>query len=262
MVYFLSDSHIGSRALTDRHAHEQLICSLLSDLGRDATAIYLLGDIFDFWFEYLWQQPQEYTLTLSTLRQLTDNGVDVHFFTGNHDLWTFGELARQTGMTIHRQHEELVINNRRCFLAHGDGLMSTDTLRKYPKHVRRRIRQFMFIRRIFHCRPLQMLFRLLPPAWGNRFGYEWSRKSRLKELARPWPYKGEDKEELVLFAKEKETTTHFDYYIFGHRHIELDLQLATSARVIILGDLFKLYSYAAMDDNGNIELRTLDIQNN
>ncbi len=254
MIYFLSDAHIGSRAMADRHEHEQRVCALLRSFAADATAIYLLGDIFDFWYEYVWRKPEEYTLTLSTLRELTDSGIEVHFFIGNHDIWTFGWLAKQTGVIVHRQPEQLTIAGKRCFLAHGDGLAPSDIMQRYPKNIRRKIRRFMLLRRIFHNPLMQRFFSLVPPAWGDKLGYGWAKRSREKELAHPFGYKGENQEELVLFAKEHELTQHLDYYIFGHRHIELDLELASKARVIILGDMFKLYTYAAMDENGQLTM--------
>ena len=254
MIYFLSDAHIGSRALPDRQEHERKVCRLLRRIGEDATEIYLLGDMFDFWYEFVWQKPEEYRLTTDTLRALTDKGIRVHFFIGNHDIWTFGWLAKHTGVTVHRRGESVVINGKLCYLAHGDGLIPSDMLRRYPRPVRRKIRRFMLLRRVFHNPVLQRLFALVPPKWGNGFGYECARRSRMKELVRPCGYKGEQQEELVLYAKEQEQERHRDYYIFGHRHIELDLELATGARVIILGDLFKQWTYAAMDERGRLQL--------
>ncbi len=258
MIYFLSDAHIGSHAMPDIRGHEARVCSLLRQMGEDATEIYLLGDMFDFWYEFYFGKPDEYTLTLQTLRSLTDRGIQVHYFIGNHDIWTFGWLQQQTGVILHRQPQEMIVAGKRCFLAHGDGLGPSDLLQHYPKPVQRKIRRFMLLRRIFHNPLLQHLFALLPPRWGNRLGYDWAKRSRLKELAHPIGYKGENQEELVLFAKEKEQTTHFDYYIFGHRHIELDLQLVSSARVVILGDMFKQWTYAAMDAQGNLLLENFD----
>ena len=260
MIYFLSDAHIGSRALPDRQEHEREVCALLRRLAADAAQLYLLGDIFDFWYEFAFGDEEEYSLTLDTLRDITRSGVEVHFFTGNHDLWTFGRLARRTGVIVHTGPAVAVLNGRRCFLAHGDGLVPSDMHKRYPKHVRRKIRRFMRLRRVFHNPVLQHLFRLMPPVWGNAFGYGWAKKSRLKELAHPAAYKGEREEELVLFAKEMERKEHFDYYIFGHRHIELDLELAAvhqggpAARVLVLGDLFRQWTYAAMDDDGRLAL--------
>ena len=254
MIYFISDAHIGSRALENRAAHEQRVCSLLAALAADATEIYLLGDMFDFWYEYVWRKPQEYNLTLTTLRSLTDKGIGVHYFTGNHDIWTFGWLEKQTGVVLHRKPEILTICGKRCMLAHGDGLGPSNVKALYPKPVLRKIRRFMLLRAIFHNAVLQRLFALLPPSLADAWGYEWARRSRMKELALPVPYKGEKQEELVLYAKEHEQIEHLDYYIFGHRHIELDLQLATEARVVILGDMFKQWTYAAMNDKGQITL--------
>ena len=258
MIYFLSDAHIGSRAMADRKEHEKRVCSLLRQLGEDASEMYLLGDMFDFWYEYVWSKPEEYRLTLDTLKALTDRGVEVHYFIGNHDIWTFGWLEQQTGVILHRKPLERQIAGKRCLLAHGDGLGPSDLLSHYSEPVRRKIRRFMWLRRIFHNPFLQRLFALLPSCWGNRFGYEWARRSRLKELANPVGYKGENEEEQVLYAKEKERSEHFDYYIFGHRHIEFDLELATGARVVILGDLFKQWTYAVMDEQGRLTLQNME----
>jgi UDP-2,3-diacylglucosamine hydrolase len=156
---------------------------------------------------------------------------------------------------VHRRPEELTINGKRLFLAHGDGLVPSNYLQQMPKVIQKKIKQFIFLRRVFYNPILQFLFRLLPPAWANEFGYEWAKNSRLKELARPCPYKGEDKEELVLFAKEQEQLgNHHDYYIFGHRHIELDLMLSRDSRIMILGDCWQQFTYAQMDDLGNTTL--------
>ena len=129
--------------------------------------------------------------------------------------------------------------------------MPSNYLQQLPQKVQKKIRQFIFLRAVFHNPILQFLFRLLPPAWANAFGYEWAKNSRLKELARPCPYKGEDKEELVLFAKEQEQLgNHHDLYIFGHRHIELDLMLSRNSRIMILGDCWQQFTYAEMNEKG------------
>ena len=165
-------------------------------------------------------------------------------------------------MTVHRAPEVTVVAGKRCMLAHGDGLVPKEYIRQFPKEIQRKIRSFMRLRRLFHNPVAQALFRLVPPALGNRLGYNWARKSRLKELANPCGYKGENREELVLYAKDQEQNRHLDYYIFGHRHIELDLELATGARVVILGDCFRQWTYAAMDEQGKLELQCIQEQNN
>ncbi len=245
MIYFLSDAHLGSRVIADRAVHQAKVMALLNQMSEDATAIYLLGDMFDFWFEYFWGHDSEFEPFFDTLRSLTDKGIEVHYFIGNHDIWTFGYIAKRTGAIVHRKPEIMLLNGKRCFLAHGDGLGFTH-------------RSFRILRSIFHNPVLQFLFRLLPPALGNAFGYNWAKHSREKEIVRPTGYKGEKNEELIQFTKEQEQTAHCDYYIFGHRHIELDLELSTRARILILGDMFKLYTYAQMDEQGNIMLMNIE----
>lgn len=259
MIYFLSDAHLGSRAINNPKAHQQTLIAMLQHMATDATAIYLLGDIFDFWCEYFWtdRSKVEYQPFLDTLKSLTDKGIEIHFLIGNHDIWTFGWLAQQTGVIVHRQPLSITINGKTLFLAHGDGLVPDNYIAQLPKKVQKKVRSFIFLRSVFHNPILQFFFRLLPPVWGNAFGYEWAKKSRLKELARPCPYKGEEKEELVLFAKEQEQKgSHHDYYIFGHRHIELDLMLSRNSRIMILGDCWQQFTYAQMDTNGNAILNT------
>ena len=250
MFYFLSDAHLGSRAIDNPQAHQQTLIAMLQHMAKDATAIYMLGDIFDFWYEYFWcdRSKEQYRPFLDTLKSLTVKGIDIHFFIGNHDIWTFGWLEKQTGVHLHRKNESITIGNKRLFLAHGDGLVPSNYLQQFPKRIQKKIRQFFFLRKVFHNPFLQFLFRLVPPAWGNAFGYNWAKNSRLKELANPCPYKGEDKEELVLFAKEQEQLgNHHDFYIFGHRHIELDLMLSRDSRIIILGDCWQQFTYAKLD---------------
>ena len=251
-VFFLSDAHLGSLAIEHGRTQERRLVNFLDKIKHQADAIYLLGDMFDFWYEFKTVVPKGYTRFLGKLSELTDMGVEVHFFTGNHDMWTFGWLQKQTGVRVHRKPEVLTINGKRCMLAHGDGLVPSDIMKRYPKEIQRKLRRFIWLQRVFRNPVLQQLFRLVPPAWGDRLGYGWAKRSREKELAHPCGYKGENEEELVLFAKEHEKTEHLDYYIFGHRHIELDLQLATDARVIILGDMFKLFTYAAMNEKGEV----------
>ena len=258
MIYFLSDAHLGSRAISDQQAHQQTLIAMLQEMAKDATTIYLLGDVFDFWCEYFWadRSKEQYHPFLNTLKSLTEKGIQIHFFIGNHDIWTFGWLEQETGIQVHRKPESIDIAGKRLFLAHGDGLVPSDYVAKLPKTIQKKIKQFIFLRKAFHSPILQFFFRLLPPQWGNEFGYEWARKSRLKELANPCPYKGEEKEELVLFAKEQEQRDHHhDFYIFGHRHIELDLMLSRNSRILILGDCWQQFTYAQMDEQGNTTLK-------
>lgn len=251
MVYFLSDAHLGSRAIDNPQAHQQTLVDMLENMAKDASAIYLLGDIFDFWCEYFWhdKSKEQYRPILDTLKHITSKGIEIHFYIGNHDIWTFGWLAKQIGAIVHRKPESIIIHGKKLFLGHGDGLVPSNYIHQLPKYAQKKIQRFIFLRKVFHNTLLQALFRMLPPAWGNAFGYEWAKNSRLKEKAHPCPYKGEEKEELVLFAKEQEQKgNHHDYYIFGHRHIELDLMLSKDSRIMILGDCWQQFTYAQMED--------------
>ena len=251
MVYFLSDIHLGSKALPDAQAHQERIVTLLETLSKDATAIYLMGDIFDFWFEYFWptrSKQHRFGVFLDELRSLTDRGIEVHFFIGNHDLWTFGQLAQMTGAIIHKEPSTIALRAHNSpsgaqstlFLAHGDEYC-------WDNH-------YQWLRCFFHNPVTQFFFRLLPPCLGDWLGFSWAAQSRRREMIEPMEYKGEANEPLVQFAKKYSETHKVDYFIFGHRHIELDLQISAHTRVIILGDLFRQGTYAALDDNGQLTL--------
>ena len=136
MIYFLSDAHLGSRAIANPETHQQTLIDMLQNMAKDATAIYLLGDIFDFWCEYFWRDRSkaQYHPFLQTLQEITSQGIDIHFFIGNHDLWTFGWLEKVTGIAIHRGPESMIIGNRKVLLAHGDGLIpSSNFLKRYRR---------------------------------------------------------------------------------------------------------------------------------
>lgn len=235
-VYFLSDAHLGSLAIPHGRMQERRLVNFLDHIKHKAQAVYLLGDIFDFWYEYRTVVPKGYTRLLGKISELTDMGVEVHYFYGNHDLWQHDYFEKECGMTIHKRSEVVEIQGQTFFLAHGDGLGRED-------------RRFRLLRTIFHSPTCQRLFSAIHPRWGVAFGLEWARRSRLKrEDGKEPPYQGEDKEVLVRFAKEY-LTTHPDinYFIFGHRHIELDLMLSRTSRLLILGDWISLFSYAVFD---------------
>jgi UDP-2,3-diacylglucosamine hydrolase len=235
-IYFLSDAHLGSRALKHGRTQERRLVRFLDSVKDKAGAVYLLGDMFDFWYEYKLVVPKGYTRFLGKVSELTDLGVEVHFFTGNHDIWAYDYLERECGCIIHRQPITVELADKLFFLAHGDGLGDPN-------------RTFKFLRWLFHNRPAQVCFSALHPRWGVELGLRWAEHSRLKhEAEEPPVYLGEDREHLVLFAKDY-LREHPDvnYFIFGHRHIELDLFLSKEARVIILGDWISQFTYAVFD---------------
>ena len=263
MIYFISDAHLGSLAIERSWAHQKKLINMLEMMSKDAVSIYMLGDMFDFWMEYFIRDhdKRQYSPFFKELRKLSKQGIHIHMFTGNHDLWTYGGLSQMTGADVQYAPCSIQRYGKSIYLAHGDGLLPSNWEEYYPSRVRKKIKRFMRLRAIFNCSPLQFLFRCLPPKIGNKLGYGWAKKSRLKELANPCPFKGENKEELVLFAKEQEHIgNHRDYYIFGHRHIELDLQITPNSRMMILGDCFQQWTYARLDKHGRLTMHNYEVE--
>ena len=235
-VYFLSDAHLGSLAIEHGRTQERRLVRFLDSIKEKASAIYLLGDMFDFWNEYKYVVPKGYTRFLGKLSELTDRGIEVHFFTGNHDIWTYGYLEKECGLIVHRKPITTEIYGKVFFLAHGDGLGDPDN-------------KFKLLRKIFHNRTCQKFFNSIHPRWGMALGLNWAKHSRLKRMdGREVPYLGEDKEFLVTFTKNYlKSHDNIDYFIYGHRHIELRLMLSRKAQMLILGDWIWQFTYAGFD---------------
>lgn len=192
-----------------------------------------MGDIFDYWFEYRYVVPKGFTRLLGKLGAMTDEGVEIHFFAGNHDLWLTDYLSSECGLIIHSEPYITELNGRKFFLAHGDGLGDDS-------------QSFRFLRRVFHSKFLRKCFSAIHPRWTIPFAHAWSSSSR--ESKGTVPYLGEDKEHLVRFSKAKlGECPDIDYFIFGHRHILLDLPVGVKSRVVILGDWITFFSYAVFD---------------
>ena len=235
-VYFLSDAHLGSLAIPHGRMQERRLVRFLDSIKQKASAIYLLGDMFDFWDEYRYVVPKGYTRFLGKISELTDMGVEVHFFTGNHDLWTYGYLEEECGMIVHRKPITTEIYGKVFFLAHGDGLGDPD-------------KKFKFLKWMFNNRVCQKLLNAAHPRWGMWLGLTWAKHSRLKHAdGKEPPYMGEKREHLVLFTKEYiKTHPNIDYFIYGHRHIELDLMLSRKSRMMIIGDWIWQFTYVVYD---------------
>ena len=253
-VYFLADAHLGSLAIPHQRTQERRLVRFLDSIKEKAEAVYLLGDMFDFWNEYRYVVPKGYTRFLGKLSELTDAGVEVHYFTGNHDIWTYGYLEEECGVTLHRQPLTTDIYGRVFYLAHGDGLGDPD-------------KKFKCLRWMFHNHTCQRLLNFVHPWWGMQLGLQWAKHSRLKRAdGKEPPFMGEDREHLVLYTKEYlQTHPNIDFFIYGHRHIELDLMLSKGlkqqseilveneprekgrARMLVLGDWIWQFTYAVFD---------------
>ncbi len=233
-IYFASDAHFGLSGPEESIPREKLFAGWLQKIRDDAHEIYLLGDIFDFWFEYKKVVPRGFTRILGKISEITDSGIPVHFFTGNHDIWVFDYLGSETGMTIHRGALVTEIYGKKFYLAHGDGLDEND-------------RSFRIMNRIFTNPLLQWLFARLHPNFALWFGQKWSHSSRYsKELITP--FRGQENEEHMIFANRLLEKEHFDYFIFGHRHFPIDVPLKNGkSRYINLGDWLWHFTYGVFD---------------
>ena len=235
-VYFLSDAHLGSLAIDHSRMHERRLVRFLDSIKNKAAAIYLLGDMFDFWYEFKYVVPRGYTRFLGKLSELSDMGVEIHYFTGNHDIWAFDYLEKECGVILHKQPLTTEIYGKIFLLAHGDGLGDPD-------------KKFKFLRALFHSKVCQFLFSSIQPRWSMWLGLTWAKHSRMKRNNNEEPpYMGENREHLVLYTKEYiKTHPDVDYFIYGHRHIEIDLQLSRKSRMIVLGDWITQFSYVVYD---------------
>lgn len=233
-IYFASDFHLGLAAGTDPHEREQRVITWLVQASQDAQSIYLLGDIFDFWWEYKTVIPRGFSRFLGTLASLTDRGIDIHIFTGNHDMWMQGYLAHECGVTVHHEPFLTTIGGELFYLAHGEGLGSLSIGTRLL---------FAF----FRNRMARTLFSAIHPRWGMAFGHSWSKSSRLaKHLS--LPFMGEDREDLIRNTREVAAGgCRAHYFIYGHRHLPMTFDEG-ERRMIILGDWISCReSYAVYD---------------
>jgi UDP-2,3-diacylglucosamine hydrolase len=240
-IYFISDSHLGVPDRESSLKREKLLVRWLEEVAPDAGEIFLLGDIFDFWFEYRTVVPKGFVRLLGKLAELSDRGIKLHFFTGNHDLWAFDYLEREIGLEIHRQPIERMVDGKRLYIGHGDGLGPGD-------------RGYKLLKAIFSCRLCQRLFSFIHPGTGTRLAMFLSRRSRVANGKTDEHYLGDDRESLVGYCREVLKDRSVDYFVFGHRHLPLDMEVAPGCRYINTGDWVTHFSYALFE-NGKLELK-------
>jgi UDP-2,3-diacylglucosamine hydrolase len=243
-IYFASDFHLGVPNRAASLERERKIVRWLDHIENNAHAIFLMGDIFDFWFEYKHAIPKGFIRFQGKLAALRDAGVPIYFFTGNHDMWMFNYFEEELGIKIFRKPLTLSVHNKTLLIGHGDGLGPGDNLYKIQK-------------KFFDSKFCQWLFARVHPNLGIGIAQYWSRQSRLANTNREEKFLGEEKEFLLTYCKKVEATTHHDYYIFGHRHLPLDLKVADNSRYINLGEWVHFRNYAALS-NGNVELKKFE----
>ena len=244
-IYFASDFHLGIPDGKSSLVREKKLIRWLTMVEQDAEAIYLLGDLFDFWFEYKTVVPKGYTRLFSKLAELTDKGIPVHFFKGNHDFWAFDYLNTEAGVTIHNDTQEVELKGKKFFLAHGDGLGPGD-------------KRYKFMKKVFLFRFNQRLFRWLHPDIGMNIGLYFSQGSRISNMIKEDKdenYYLHEKEFLLVFSSEMAAKNpDIDYFVFGHRHIPTNIKVSDKASCIILGDWVKHFSYGKFDGE-NFEIK-------
>lgn len=233
-IYFASDFHLGSPNAATSAEREARIIRWLEAIEEDAEALYLVGDVFDFWFEYKTVVPKGFVRLLGKLAQLRDGGLPIYFFTGNHDMWMFRYLSDELDIPIYREPIVREYGGKRFFIGHGDGLGPGD-------------HGYKFLKKIFANPLCQWLFRWIHPDIGMRLAGFFSKKSRQAQKE-PERFLGEEEEWLYLFARETLKEQPIDYFVFGHRHLPLDLAIdGGESRYINLGEWFHSNSYAVFD---------------
>lgn len=240
-IYFLSDFHLGAPDAKSSLDREKKLIRFLDIIKVDAGAIFIVGDLFDFWYEYKKVVPKGYVRILGKLASITDSGIPVHFFVGNHDMWMKDYFQTELNIPVYADPAVFTFNEKKFLIGHGDGLGPGD-------------HGYKFIKKIFRNRACRWLFGILPPYIGMGIAHYFSRKSRAQTGQSEEKFLGEDKEWLITYCKEVLKKDHYDYLIFGHRHLPIDFPLGDKSRYINLGDWIRYFSYADFDGH-NLELK-------
>lgn len=243
-IYFASDLHLGTPNEKSSAERERKFIRWLSEVQKDASAIYIIGDVFDFWHEYKTVVPKGFVRLQGKLAEIADSGIELHLFTGNHDLWMYGYFEKELGAKVYHQPIQVNLNGKKFYIGHGDGLGPGD-------------KGYKFIKAVFSNPVCQWLFRWLHPDIGIGIANYFSYKSRFADAAskrEEEKFLGEEREWLVQFCKSELKKTHYDYFVFGHRHLPLDISLYGNSRYINTGDWLTHCSYAVFDGD-KLELR-------
>lgn len=241
-IYFLSDFHLGAPDHARSLGREKIIVGFLDEIKKDAAEIFLVGDMFDFWYEYRKVVPKGYVRLLGKLAELSDAGIPMHFFVGNHDMWMRDYFQKELNIPVYYEPKEFERNGKHFLIGHGDGLGPGD-------HGYKRLKK------VFRNPVSKFLFGILPPVAGMGLANYLSRRSRAQTGASEETFLGEDKEWLIIYCKDVLKKLNIDFFVFGHRHLPIDYRLSDSSRYINLGDWIRYYTYAVFDGE-RLELRS------
>lgn len=240
-IYFLSDFHLGVPDHASSLVREKLIVRFLDEIKEQAAGIFIVGDLFDFWYEYKKVVPKGFVRILGKIAELTDAGIPVWFFVGNHDMWMSGYFEQELNVPVYFEPKEFEFNQKKFYIGHGDGLGPGD-------------HGYKFLKKIFRNKISQFLFGILPPYIGMNIANSSSKSSRAMTGSNDAIFLGEEKEWLIIYCKEVLKQQHFDYFIFGHRHLPIDFKLGNNSRYVNLGDWIRYFTYAEFDGQ-NLELK-------
>ena len=233
-VYFLSDFHLGVPDAQTSLEREKLIVRFLDEAKQDAHTIFIVGDMFDFWFEYRKVVPKGFVRLLGKLAELSDAGIQLHFFVGNHDMWIKDYFSRELNMKVYYEPQVFTFNDSSFYIAHGDGLGPGD-------------HGYKAMKKVFRNPLSQWLFGILPPAVGVGAANYFSRKSRKAQEHIEEKFLGDENEWLITYSRELLRKEKYNYLIFGHRHLPIDFALTTESSYINLGEWINFQTYAVFD---------------
>ncbi|MDD2530532.1 MAG: UDP-2,3-diacylglucosamine diphosphatase [Bacteroidales bacterium] len=241
--YFIADTHLGVPNYQESLIREKKLVSFLLEAEKDAKAIYLMGDIFDFWHEYKYVVPKYYVRLLGTLALIVDRGTKVYFFTGNHDQWIRDYFQKEIGMIVCTKEIVQTIEGKTFYLAHGDGLDKTD-------------KKYLFVKALFGSKFIRVLFASIHPRWAIAFANSWSKASRKSHSIEDLVDKG-SQEAMYKFSKKIIEEKPIDYFIFGHRHLNKEYVIENNKKLIILSEWINNSGYAVWDGE-NLELKSFE----
>ncbi len=241
-IYFASDNHLGAPTSDASKPREKKFVAWLDEIKHDAAAIFLLGDLFDFWFEYKTVVPKGFTRTLGKLAEISDSGIPIYYFVGNHDLWMNGYFEEELGIPVYHEPKEFLFNNTAVFIGHGDGLGPED-------------KGYKRMKKVFTNPFFQWCFKWVHPDIGVKIGQYMSVKNKMISGDDDAKFLGEDKEWLAVYCKRKLESKHRDFFVFGHRHLPLEIDLNKNSKYINLGDWIQYYTYGVFDGE-TFELNT------
>lgn len=240
-IYFSSDNHLGAPTAEESRPREKKFVAWLDHVSKDAAAIFLMGDLFDFWFEYKHVVPKGFVRVLGKLAQLRDRGIPIYFFVGNHDLWMDDYFEQELNIPVFHKPEEFSFNDKVFLIGHGDGLGPGD-------------QGFKRMKKVFTHPFAKWLYRWLHPDLGVPLAQYFSVKNKAISGEEDVEFLGEEKEWLIAYCRRKLETKHYDYFLFGHRHLPIDFQLKENSKYINTGDWINFYTYAEFDGE-NLQLK-------